>query len=297
MKKILKSRREFIKNSSLGGLGTLVGENFRSFSLNEGGSTTVVRNLSIHPRYYRWHVDEGVEWLETNTGYATLNWTIPVSQAALVLVDVWQRHYIKDTEKRTEEVINNTLIPLITACRKYGLQLIHAPSAPVAKLHSNWVNLVKESEMHTNRDTWPPAAFRNLSGVYQSYSRPVEPREAERQSLPALTFHPKIVPVGRETVVASGEELHRYCKQKGILFLLYAGFNTNACILSRDYGTIQMSNRGYQVVMVRDCTTGMESKDTQPTLSQTNGAILLLEMFGQYSITSNEVINGLQSLL
>jgi len=99
--------------------------------------------------------------------------------------------------------------------------------------------------------------------------------------------------VNFEPVVATGEELHRYCKQQGILFLLIAGFNTNACIFSRDYGTIQMSNRGYEVMLVRDCTTGMESKETQPALSQTTGAILLLEMFGQYSITSEGVIAGL----
>jgi hypothetical protein len=57
-----------------------------------------------------------------------------------------------------------------------------------------------------------------------------------------------------------------------------------------------MSNRGYAVILVRDCTTGMESKETQPTLGQTNNAILLLEMFGQYSINSGEIIAGLKEL-
>ena len=54
-----------------------------------------------------------------------------------------------------------------------------------------------------------------------------------------------------------------------------------------------MENRGYSVVVVRDCTTGMESKETQPTLSQTNGAILFLEMFGQYSVTSDDILSRL----
>ena len=46
-------------------------------------------------------------------------------------------------------------------------------------------------------------------------------------------------------------------------------------------------------MLVRDCTTGKESKETQPTLSQTTGVILLLEMFGKYSITSEGMIAGL----
>ena len=85
--------------------------------------------LSIHPRYYRWYVDPGEEWLETNTDYSNLDWDIPLSKIALVLVDVWQRHYIKDTEARGEEIVNGKLVPLMTACRKAGLPIIHAPSS------------------------------------------------------------------------------------------------------------------------------------------------------------------------
>jgi hypothetical protein len=54
-----------------------------------------------------------------------------------------------------------------------------------------------------------------------------------------------------------------------------------------------MSRRGYTVVIVRDCTTGMESADTHDSLGQTNNAILLSEMFGRYSVTSKELIAGL----
>jgi nicotinamidase-related amidase len=279
------SRRNFLVSlNAITAMGLI---NFPTAAAQEGP-----RLLHIKPRYHRWHVDPGVEWLETNTGYATLDWTIPLSQTALVLVDVWQRHYLKDTEERAEKIIQKNLVPLVDACRKEGMKVIHAPSSHVARQHPNWVKLVRPDEPLTKRDNWPPEDFKHLAGEYKGYSRPHEPREAERQSLPELTFHPQIVPVSDEAVVANGEELHRYCKQNGILFLFFAGFNTNACILSRDYGTIQMSNRGYQVILVRDCTTGMETRDTQPTMSQTQGAILLLEMFGQHSITSEELIAG-----
>ena len=87
--------------------------------------------LRVKPRYYRWHVDPGVEWVETNTGYANLDWEIPLEQTALVLVDVWARHYLGDTEARANEVIEEKVVPLVTACRKAGMRLIHAP-APAA---------------------------------------------------------------------------------------------------------------------------------------------------------------------
>src|SRR5690606_38823113 len=108
--------------------------------------------LNVRPRYHRWHVDPGVEWLETNTGYAHLDWSIPLPQTALVLVDVWQRHYLKDTEERGEKIIQNKLIPLVNTCRKYNMRVIHAPSPSVAKKHPNWVNLLNESETVQKRD-------------------------------------------------------------------------------------------------------------------------------------------------
>jgi len=292
-----QARRTFIKKSSVAGLGAfLTVNNFPGFLYNSISVTGTGREriLPVKPRYYRWHVDRGVEWLETNTGYAFLDWRIPLDQAALVLVDVWQRHYIKDTEARGEEIINNNLVPLLTACRKAGMNVIHCPSPPVARLHPNHINLSDKPESSRKRDGWPPPEFINRSGPYRVYGRPVEPREKERQDLPPLTFHPKVQPMGKEPVAGTGEELHQYCRQHGILFLFFAGFNTNACIISRDYGTMQMNNRGYAVVIIRDCTTGMESKESQPTLAQTKGAILMLEMFGHYSVESGEIITGLQ---
>jgi len=251
------------------------------------------RKISISPRYYRWHVDPGVEWLETNTGYATLNWEIPISQAALVLVDVWDRHYLKDTEARAEAIIQEKIVPLLSACRNADMQIIHAPSPELARQHPAWVRLV-EGASHAQRDEYPPPEFRSKSGIYAAYARPVEPREEERaKHVAALKMHPQVQPEGDDVVIATGEELHRYCKQKGILFLFYLGFNTNACILLRDYGTIRMHERGYEVIIIRDCGTGMESFETHDELWQTRGAILFLEMFGKYSISSEELIAGL----
>ena len=294
------SRRSFLKKSTIGGLGAAISAGSIS-SLFAGASenSSTEKKLSIHPRYYRWYPNQGEEWLETNTDYATLKWDIPLSQVALVLVDVWEKHFLKEPEERAEVIINEKYLPLLAACRKAGLTIIHAPSPAVAKLHPNWIKLAKESEIGCKDDnSWPPASFREKAGTYQSFSRPMEPREAERIKIAfPHVFHPKVQPIGNEPVIAWGEELHRYCKQKGILFLLYAGFNTNACLITRSYGMLQMCNdRGYDTVLIRDCTTGMESKSTQAAMSQTNGAILFFEMGGQYSITSDEVMAGLPGL-
>jgi len=265
------------------------------FSSNDNRMIADKKTISIKPRYYRWHVDKGVEWIEANTRHAQLDWKIPVSQTAVVLVDVWQRHYIKDPEARAEVIINTKLLPLLVSLRSSGIKIIHAPSPEVAVTSPNWIKIQTKEQVFPKRDVWPPEDFFSSAGEYKPFAMPYEPMEEVRQKMPPLTFHPKIVPLEGEPVVANGVELHEYCKKNKIAFLLYAGFNTNACIINRDYGTIRMRDRGYRIILIRDCTTGMESKDTQPAMAQTNGAILFLEMFGCFTVTSDELITGINS--
>ena len=294
------SRRDFVKNSLIAGtaLNMLSTCDSHTSKLNansvETKNSELVPSFTIQPRYHRWHVDVGVKWNETNTGYATLNWSIPRSRVAIVLIDVWDHHYLKDTEARTESVIQQKLVPLLDVCRKEKVQIIHAPSSPIARQHRNWVPLKDAMQVPNKQSDWPPIAFRGKSGIYETYRRPHEPREVELVKLRAeRMLHPLVQPIGDEPVVANGDELHSYCKQNEILFLMFAGFNTNACVLLNDYGTLAMTQRGYEVIVIRDCTTGMESPETQASLAQTTGAVLFLEMFGKYSITSDEIRNGL----
>ncbi len=253
-------------------------------------------SLNVRPRYYRWHVDFGVEWVETNTNYAHLDWEIPLEQTALVVVDVWERHYLADTQARADEIVKGKIVPLLGACRAAGMPIIHAPAPGMVEKQQNWVRLISEEEMKGGpRADWPPGDFRAKSGSYGQYARPDEPREPELTAMRAKRrLHPLVQVEGDEPVIYNGEELHRYCAQEGILFLFFLGFNTNACILLRDYGTIEMSKRGYEVIILRDCGTGMESFETQEELWQTRGTILFLEMYGKYSLTSQEMVEGLE---
>jgi nicotinamidase-related amidase len=297
-KKIVSTRREFLAKSTLAGLGTVLGASISTseFSRSVSGKREKAdndRTISIKPRYHRWYVDPGVEWLETNTRSANLDWKIPVSQTALILVDVWQRHYIKDTQARAEIIINSKILPLLASIRNAGIHIIHAPSPEIAVTHPNWVRIQTMEEVFPTPDEWPPAEFRSSTGSYKPFAMPYEPGEEVRNKMAPLTFHPRVVPLEGEPVVATGEELHQYCKKNKIVFLLYAGFNTNACIINRNYGTIRMRDRGYRIILIRDCTTGMESKETQPTLAQTKGTILNLEMFDCFTVVSDDLIAGL----
>jgi nicotinamidase-related amidase len=253
------------------------------------------RTLSISPRYFRLYADPGAESAERSFRYRDLDWRIPLDQAALISLDVWNHHFAADTLARIDEITVDRIAPLVATCRTAGLQVIHAPAGPVAQKHPNWVDLMpagaEPQPVWPGSPAWPPKDFRGKRKEYEQYARPPESLEQERNQRRETSrdFHPAVQPVGDEAVVLHGEELHRLCAQRGILFLFYVGFNTNACIVMRDYGTLTMHARGYEVILVRDCTTGMETHQTTAELVCTRGQIASLEQFGIYTVTAGQL--------
>ena len=63
-----------------------------------------------------------------------------------------------------------------------------------------------------------------------------------------------------------------------IKHLFYAGFATNICVQFRDYGMQAMRKRGYNLILLRDATTGIESAETAGGLWATKAAIFYTEM-------------------
>lgn len=254
-------------------------------------------SISIKPRYYSWTAAPGLEWTEKNTGYAWANWEIPLSQTALILLDVWEGHYLTDTSERIDQIVRQNIAPLLKAAREQGMTVIHCPGPLNMGNHPNLLRYPEALQQEpSSAAAWPPKEFRNRTGPFEKYRHAPAPPErvrelAERRSVRRI--HPAVVPIEGEPVILTGDELNEHLRRKGVLFLFFAGFNTNACLFTRSYSAWEMNKRGYAVSIIRDGTTAMESFETADTLQQTTNAILMLEMFGKYSVTSDELRSAL----
>jgi nicotinamidase-related amidase len=76
--------------------------------------------------------------------------------------------------------------------------------------------------------------------------------------------------------------------------LLYCGFATNSCVILRDYGMIAMHRRGYNAMLVRDCTAAIENSTTIADEAMMEYAIKDIER-SMASTTSSEVIAACKS--
>ena len=254
--------------------------------------------IHIRPRYEQRAPAPGEPRREQNHRHVHLEWDLPLSETALICLDIWDHDIREDMREIDDAVTRERIVPVVRAARRRGLQIIHAPAPPVAQRSPNWVKLMPEGEepqkVWPNSPDWPPEDFRQKTGRYEQYARPeVWCREQDLEESDRRDFHELVRPEGDEAVILTGEELHRLCHRRGILHLIYVGFHVPGCVTLRNYGLPQMLDHGYHCILVRDCTNGMESHTTFQDQTCMRGTIAFLEQMQMYTLDSSELITAL----
>ena len=133
---------------------------------------------------------------------------LPISELALILIDVWADHPVKGWTERADENMRTKLLPLVQAVREHRVPVIHCPHG--------------------------------------------------RATSPLLS------PLPDEPVLddpAGGGRLVKTLQQRGVKYLLYAGYSSNMCVLTRPTGIIEMARQGYKILFVRDASLAIEAPE------------------------------------
>ena len=230
--------------------------------------------LDLPVRYFQDSTPDGVPCREEHFIRREVGMALPLEQTALVLVDLWDNHFIESWLERAARVTREEVVPVIEAARRAGLAVVHAPSPPLA---AEYPQLERHApDPPQPEPEWPPPEFRSRTGAYQVFRGP-RAQPPGIPEVPRLGVSPLVEVREEEFVVATGAQLHQLAQDRGILHLVYAGFATNWCILNRDYGMRTMARRGYNMILLRDATAGVEFPDTVQTNFATELAIREVE--------------------
>ncbi len=223
--------------------------------------------MNLRVRYFLDSTPLGEPCRESAFVRRELDMELPVDRTALVLVDMWNVHFIESWIERAARISREYVIPAIDAARDAGLAIIHAPCPEVAAQYPDHLPAVPPSQpAPSSGPDWPPSDFRSRAGEYAAYRGP-------RDQPPGIAAHwdsvkgdlamsPLVDVRPEDPVIATGRELHHVLAERGIYHTVYAGFAANWCLMGRDYGIRAMSRHGYHMVVLRDCTTGVEFPDT-----------------------------------
>ncbi|HZP81796.1 MAG TPA: cysteine hydrolase family protein [Chthonomonadaceae bacterium] len=251
--------------------------------------------LNIPCRYYRVYTDPGTPCVESSFHFVERTLPIPLEQAALVLVDVWSTHYIDSWLARARQVTAQKIVPLMEAARNAGLTIIHGPSPFIADRYLKAPPAPKIT-LEPPPPDWPPPAFRGIyrSGEYAAFGRDQEPilKGVYERYETELDISPLAKPLPGEPIIHTGDQMHRLLAERKILHLFYAGFATNWCMIGRDYAIYAMNDRGYNIILIRDATTGIEFHDTVATEAATQMQIREIETKNGWSTTTEAFVQA-----
>jgi nicotinamidase-related amidase len=255
-------------------------------------------SFRIEVRYSRELSDPEVPCREEHFGHGKMTWDLATEQTGLVLVDCWDQHPVETHLERGGQIARDRILPVMTACREAGIAVIHAPSPPQARLYPQWTKYADERDLSGARGPapdWPPRELRHRTGAYAALARPMERRREQwmKQVLPERRIMDFLGPEPEDFVVATGNQLHRLCRHREIVHLFYAGFAANICVQRRDYGVWAMLDRGYNIVLLRDCTTAIEHSETWDGMWLTHCSILDMELRAS-STTSDAFLGALR---
>lgn len=258
--------------------------------------------LTLRVRYFQDSTPADVSCREESFIRRETDMVLPISATALVLVDVWNVHFIESWMERAKKITVEAIVPALRAAREAGLTIIHAPCPEVAVQYPQLERIppISGGTPPPDKPDWPPVAFRRRDGVYGVYAGP-------RNQPPGIALHwdtlkhrlamsPVIEVREDDVVVATGAQLHRVLAERGILHLMYVGFATNWCILGRDYGIRAMAMRAYNIILLRDCTTGVEFPDTLADCLVTEIAVREVEQQFGFSASNEDFLTACQGI-
>ena len=89
--------------------------------------------LDLKVQYFQDSPPAGRPYREEHFIRRHVQMELPVKQTALVLVDLWDNHFIESWLERAARITRAAVVPVLERARQTGLTIVHAPSPPIAE--------------------------------------------------------------------------------------------------------------------------------------------------------------------
>jgi len=215
------------------------------------------------------------------------------SETALVLCDVWDRHWCRGANERLARMVPR-LDETARAARARGVLIVHAPSGT---LDAYADHPARRRALEAPPVAPPPDI------EHEDPPLPIETHDAAScdtpPDKPARTWnrqHEGIwIDPERDIITESGREVYAVYRQRGIRHVFLMGVHANMCMLGRQFAIKQMVRWGFDVVLVRDLTDAQYSPAQPPYVSHEEGTRLVVEYIEKFwcpSVTSDQIVGG-----
>ena len=223
-------------------------------------------------------------------GYTPAVVKLAKPQTALLLVDVYGRGYSEGEPVPEREplwfpgsfalvrsIMRDSIAPCLQAAREAGLHIVYVNNSnPLVRADlSEFGAVLRRTHRLTDAERWltaQPAEF--------EFSSCVAPRPVEYVC-------PKLFYGGFE-----GTFTDILLRNLGVKNLVAVGFATNACLHTT---LTEAMYRNYRVILLRDCTAGMECDDTYARMGLTQAFVRFIETHVGFTATADGFQKSIRS--
>jgi ureidoacrylate peracid hydrolase len=238
--------------------------------------------LQLNARYY-----DMLSIGDGQRGHCAERLELPLDNTAFLAIDIYGRGY-SDGEPRPareplwfpgsfeieRDMIRDRIAPCLAAARRIGMPVVYVNnSSPRVRADvSEFGAVLRRTHGLTDAERWHterPEEF--------EFSRCVAPQPGDY--LCQKLMYSGFFETHTDTLL----------RNLGIKNLVAVGFATNACVHTT---LAEAMYRNYRVILLRDCTAGMECDDTYRDMALTNTFVRFIEVHVGYTSTSQEFLQA-----
>jgi len=208
----------------------------------------------------------------------TAGQTLAANETALVLCDVWDKHWSRGANERLARLLPR-MNEVVKTLRGQGVVIVHAPSDTM-KFYEGTPGRQRVLEAPK---VAPPADLPHADPPQPIDASDGGSDTADPGGSPWRSEHPAIdIDQTRDAVSDSGRDLFNLYRQRGIKNILIMGVHTNMCVLGRSFAIKQMVRWGFNVVLIRDLTDTMYNPARPPYVPHDEGTRLVVEYIEKF---------------
>ena len=215
------------------------------------------------------------------------------SQTALLLCDMWDRHWSRGATERVSALAPR-INRLAAVLRDQGVLIVHAPSetmdyygdAPARKRIARFPTAPLD---RLRRIELPPLPIDDSDGGSDTGETPWY--KAWTRQHPAIAIDQE-----RDVISDDGNQIVGFLRSRGIERVLFTGVHTNMCVLqSRSFSLKALAELGVEVYLVRDLTDAMYNPARPPYVDHDAGTQLVVEYIEKFlcpTVSSDDLVPG-----
>lgn len=209
----------------------------------------------------------------------TIRRTLDPAKTAVVICDVWDRHWCAGATRRCGELAHR-IAPVVEALRARGVTIVHCPSECMKAYEGTPQRRRMQQAPHAAPPPPlalpdPPLPIDDSDGGCDDQP-PCRVYTAWTRENPAIHIAPE------DGVSDSGAEVYNFLRSRDIDTLLVMGVHTNMCVLNRPFAIKQMTRWGVRCILVRDLTDTMYNPRMRPFVPHDQGTALVVEHVEKY---------------